>query len=76
MNRFNSLRTKLHEMKEKENFHPFKVVMKDGKTYTVADRFWFAFNDVSMVVLPNGGITRYLKFDDVDSLKPVKKRRA
>jgi hypothetical protein len=50
--------------------------MKDGKCYTVRQRLWFAFNDKGMVVLPDGEINKHLKFDEVDSLKLVKKRKS
>jgi hypothetical protein len=74
MTKFKSLWKELHDLKE--SFQPFKVVMKDGTTYPVGDRWWFAFNERSLVVLPNGGLTKILKFTDVDSVKVVKKRRA
>ncbi len=50
--------------------------MKDGKSYTVRQRLWYAFNDKGMVVLPDGDTNKHLKFDDVDSVKLVKTSRA
>ena len=74
--RIKNLQDELRELRKKEPFRPFKVVMKDGKSYTVRQRLWYAFNDKGMVVLPDGDINKHLKFDDVDSVKLVKKRRA
>jgi hypothetical protein len=76
MKKFESLITELRELRTKRPFCPFKVVTKDGKSYTVGRPLWFACNDKSMVVLPNGGYIKYLKFDEVDSLKPIKKRKS
>jgi len=72
--RVKNLQNELRELRTKEPFRPFKVVMKDGKSYTVRQRLWYAFNDKGMVVLPDGDTNKHLKFDDVDSVKLVRKR--
>ena len=74
MKKFESFVNQLRRFKENQPFKPFMVILKDGKSYTVGDRWWFACNDISMVVIPKGDVTRYLKFDEVESFKPVKKR--
>jgi hypothetical protein len=74
VSRVKNLQAELRELRKTDPFRPFKVIMKDGKSYKVGQRFWFAFNDNEMVVLPDGDINVHLKFDDVDSVKPVKTR--
>jgi hypothetical protein len=76
MKKFEPFVSQLRRFKENHPFKPFKVILKDGKSYIVGDRWWFACNDISMVVAPNGGLTKYLKFDEVESFKPIPKRRA
>jgi uncharacterized protein (DUF302 family) len=74
--RIKNLQNELRELRMSQPFRPFKVVMKDGKSYTVRQRLWYAFNDKGMVVLPDGDTNKHLKFDDVDSVKPVKNRKS
>ena len=74
--RIKNLQDELRELRTSQPFRPFKVVMKDGSSYPVLQRLWYAFNDKGMVVLPDGDTNKQVKFDDVDSVKPVKKRKS
>jgi hypothetical protein len=73
MKKFEKFVNELRELRMNKPFQPFNVILKNGKSYTVGRRLWFACNDLSMVVLPKGIHVQFLGFDEVDSLKPIKK---
>jgi hypothetical protein len=69
--RLKELESRLLELRKQKPFHPFRVLMKDGSEHAVGERLWFAFGGNTLVVLPNGGLTRILKLDQVESLELI-----
>ena len=67
--RLSELHSKLLGLRTQKPFHPFRVLMKDGSRYAVGERLWFAFEENTLLVLPNGGVTKILKLDQVDSVE-------
>jgi hypothetical protein len=64
----------LRALKLQKPFRPFRIVTKEGKHYTVGQWLWVAFNETQLVVLPNGGPSRYMKISDVDSVAVIKRK--
>ncbi|MGA2584618.1 MAG: hypothetical protein ABSG31_15185, partial [Tepidisphaeraceae bacterium] len=56
-------------------FRRFRIVLKNGERHNVDDRFWFAFRDDRLMVLPNGGVSKQMKFQDVDRVEVIKSKR-
>lgn len=75
MSKIESIQTELRELRMKKPFRPFRIVTSDGKKYTVGRPLWFAFNDKLIVVLLRGGASRRVKFDDVDRVELVSRKR-
>jgi hypothetical protein len=75
MTKIESMQLELRRLRHAKPFRRFRIVLKNGEKHTVGKPLWFAFRDNDLLVLPNGGVSKQMKFQDVDRVEVIKSKR-